>query len=201
MQKAWAGICAPSLCVHTCVREAGVASTPAHRVLYSSALLRSSCTLQISPHSHRSAPVTPVQKPPHHQHLPPNQGAKCSLTATRLHAWTVSLFCCFNSQDLCGGNHSFGREKRESEEVTKRERHERTGRGEEAGEGKESSGACRLEIIGVRISGQSVIFSWCRAAACSGSYSSAHSHQYYRSSAFHLRRTGGSWILSVTFLM
>lgn len=76
--------------------------------------------------------------------------------------------------------------------MLKRERHERAGRGKEAGKGKESSGACRLEIIGVRISGQSVIFSGCRAAACSGSYSFAYSNQYYRSSAFHLSKTGGS---------
>lgn len=42
MQKAWRKICAPSLCGRTCMREAGVGSTPAHRILCSSALLRPS---------------------------------------------------------------------------------------------------------------------------------------------------------------
>lgn len=69
----------------------------------------------------------------------------------------------------------------------KRERHERTGTGEEAGKGKESSGACRLEIIGVRISGQSVIFTV--DAVLQRVVGRIPSN---RCSAFHRSRAGGS---------
>lgn len=52
------------LAVRACTREAGFDSTPAHRDLHSS---RHSCThpcaVHISPHSHRSAPVTTIQPP------------------------------------------------------------------------------------------------------------------------------------------
>lgn len=46
----------------------------------------------------------------------------------------------------------------EEEKVIKRERERGMKEQEERGKGRESSVACRLEIIGVRISGQSVIF-------------------------------------------
>ena len=74
-----------------------------------------------------------------------------------------------------------------------RERHERTGREKEKGaKGEEAGVACRLEIIGARVSGQSVIFIVDAVVKHNSlQYFFAYRNQRYRSSQFHLIGTWG----------
>ncbi len=170
-----------SLCPRcACMHEIGRARlTPVHQGLYFSTLPHSSPRLQISPHLHRSAPVSAVQKPPSstarvlNAVLPPlgclpGLNVPFWLDIDTLFSCFCFLLCCvshfFNSRCLCGGNHLLGCGKGERGREPDEEGESR-GRGskeqeerEKWAEGERAGVACRLEIIGVRTSGRSVVF-------------------------------------------